>query len=452
MQLVALLPLFALAAPEGSTLHQERVAIVTRHGIRVPFPPVLGEPATVFTRDAKREWFSDPRVWGAVETAALTDHGKEVIRRMGAWMAEFVLPAQPYNFTVYADLDATRRDIQTAEAFMRGALPAANFTVDPWDLAHPEYMKWLMNQGNSSTPACPVSGDMEEVVKAETGGDFAALSEEQQSAIMAVNSALDCCADTACPKATPAGSCTLMDIPTTWEGRKQYWEDIGGPLSVAAKLVEYLQLLYLNGMDWTRLAPSLTERDIATLMRLHEESMGIADDAWNAQTAGSEMLAHIAATFQQRVSALTAPSSAPIKGLRSHPSDRLVYYAAHDINIYLLRRLLRLEWKTASMNPNESPPGGFLEFDLASAGEPKEFFVKAFFVSQTYAQMREARPLTAADPASRVFAVIPGCAGGPELSCPFEEFKALVLREIKAECVQLTDLSVLKPRVAEVVV
>ena len=102
MQLVALLPLFALAAPEGSTLHQERVAIVTRHGIRVPFPPVLGEPATVFTRDAKREWFSDPRVWGAVETAALTDHGKEVIRRMGAWMAEFVLPAQPYNFTVYA--------------------------------------------------------------------------------------------------------------------------------------------------------------------------------------------------------------------------------------------------------------------------------------------------------------------------------------------------------------
>ena len=27
------------------------------------------------------------------------------------------------------------------------------------------------------------------------------------------------------------------------------------------------------------------------------------------------------------------------------------------------------------MNPNESPPGGFLEFDLASAGEPKEFFV-----------------------------------------------------------------------------
>ena len=191
------------------------------------------------------------------------------------------------------------------------------------------YMKWLMNQGNSSTPACPVSGDMEEVVKAETGGDFAALSEEQQSAIMAVNSALDCCADTACPKATPAGSCTLMDIPTTWEGRKQYWEDIGGPLSVAAKLVEYLacplefpslaeaarraknvlrrilkrlerlveeffpmqnnysqgltkrylQLLYLNGMDWTRLVPSLTERDIATLMRLHEESMGIADDA-----------------------------------------------------------------------------------------------------------------------------------------------------------------------------
>ena len=104
------------------------------------------------------------------------------------------------------------------------------------------------------------------------------------------------------------------------------------------------------------------------------------------------------------------------------------------------------------MNPNESPPGGFLEFDLSSTEtrEGREFFVKAFFVSQTYQQMRAASPLTATDPASRVFAAIPDCAGGPELSCPFEEFKALVLREIKEECVQLTNVSALKPSASDV--
>lgn len=42
------------------------------------------------------------------------------------------------NFTVYADLDHTRRDIQTAEAFMKGAFPQANFKVDTWGENHKE--------------------------------------------------------------------------------------------------------------------------------------------------------------------------------------------------------------------------------------------------------------------------------------------------------------------------
>eukprot|EP01043_Picozoa_sp_COSAG02_P030236 COSAG02_NODE_1922_length_10360_cov_38.101452_10_plen_85_part_00 len=82
-----------------------------------------------------------------------------------------------------------------------------------------------------------------------------------------------------------------------------------------------------------------------TLLRLHEESMNIADDDWNAQNAGSEMLVHLAASFQQMVDGPTAP---PIVGLRSDPTDVLVYYAAHDINIYLLRKLLKLNWLTES--------------------------------------------------------------------------------------------------------
>ena len=51
-------------------------------------------------------------------------------------------------------------------------------------------------------------------------------------------------------------------------------------------------------------------------------------------------------------------------------------------------------------------------------------------------QMRHATPLTAPAPApSRVFVTIPECASGPEESCPLEQFRALVLRVIRKECV-----------------
>lgn len=337
----------------ASTLTQERVIIVTRHGIRVPFSPIVGKPTSIFSKNKTREWFADPKLWGADKIAALTKHGKEVIKQMGSHMAEVILPKVPYNFTVYADLDSTHRDIETAEAFMQGAYPSANFTVSDWGANHPYYMKRLMNQGNTSTPLCPVSGDLENVVLAEIGGNMTRLSIEQSVPIMQINDALDCCSNTVCSitNSTSSDRCTLMDIPSFWEGRKAYWEDIEGPLSVAAKLAEYIQLLYLNNMDWQRLVPSMTENQLANIMRLHEESMGIADDAWNARSAGSEMLVHITATFQQAV------SKEEIPGLRSSPDDSLVFYAAHDINIYLLRRLLRLNWLTESFNPNESPPG-----------------------------------------------------------------------------------------------
>ena len=94
-------------------------------------------------------------------------------------------------------------------------------------------------------------------------------------------------------------------------------------------------------------------------------------------------------------------------------------------------------------------PGGFLMFVMysdANAVRPlkeADYYVKAFFVSQSYKQQREATPLTAADPASKVFAVMPTCANGPELSCPFPEFKKLVRQEAKLECVQLLDTAFL---------
>ena len=172
---------------------------------------------------------------------------------------------------------------------------------------------------------------------------------------------------------------------------------------------------------------------------------------WNARRFGATLAVHLAATMQQHV----APAAA-IRGLKSKPGDFLVYYAGHDINIYFLRRLLRLNWLTESYNPNESPTGGMLQLELLSAPDTtaggKDYFVKAFFMSQSYDQQRNATALAGtpragagAPSASRVFAAMPDCQSGPELSCPFARFKALVLAAVEPACVELVDPAVLRP-------
>ena len=210
-------------------------------------------------------------------------------------------------------------------------------------------------------------------------------------------------------------------------------------------------------MDTSTVVPGLDAYAIGRLTRVHQLNMEVTDgNSWVARAFGSDLLAHVTATMQQ----LFYESEVP--GLQSRPSDLMVYYAGHDINICepppqpprtistavplssmcrradFLRVLLGLSWLTESWNPNQSPPGGMLRFELLrgppdSANQP--FYVKAYFESQSMDQQRQASPLDATNPPDRSFVAIPGCAGGPENSCPFGEFKALALRAVDQECV-----------------
>jgi len=446
--LLVLLLLPRCAAADASTLTQERVLVITRHGIRVPYPPLKDLGWDVYSTEDGRDWFTNFTDWGADQVAGLTDHGQKVIREMGAFFKQTLLKDAKGGYIIYSAVDSTQRDIKTAINFFKGAYPHADVTVNdmvgPNSESEKQYVKALLNQGDfDANSRCPTSAQIQGVIDGATGGNLTYISTEQQRNIMEVNEALACCKKDLCVhqgNSSFGDRCTLMSLPTKWEGQQLYWEDFTGPLTVSAKLMEFIQLVYMNGMDHTKIAPTMSEEDIASLMRLHAESMGIPDDYWNSRNAASELFVHLAATMQQTV------TGEDITGLKSKASDSLVYYAAHDINIYLIRRFLRLNWMTASFNPNQSPPGGMLIFVLYSkkkGAKGKDYFVKAFFMTQSMRQQKEASPLTEADPASRVFAIMPGCADGPELSCPFHDFKRLVLSQIKAECVQLVDPQVL---------
>ena len=87
---------------------------------------------------------------------------------------------------------------------------------------------------------------------------------------------------------------------------------------------------------------------------------------------------------------------------------------------------------------NQAMPGGMLGFEILSDGAAApNYYLNVTFTSQSYAQQRAASPLTgggAAAPDS-VFVTIPECATGPQGTCPLADFRNLVLRAIRDECV-----------------
>ena len=62
-------------------------------------------------------------------------------------------------------------------------------------------------------------------------------------------------------------------------------------------------------------------------------------------------------------------------------------------------------------------------------------FVKAAFVYQTLAQLRDATPLDDAHPAGRVELAIPGCTDGPGGGCPVEGFRRIIAAAAPPNCV-----------------
>lgn len=135
----------------------------------------------------------------------------------------------------------------------------------------------------------------------------------------------------------------------------------------------------------------LTEQDILDLSQLHAEFVSeIVTNDVMAQHFGSTLLTHFLASFVQTVTQKPIESSTHIVTTSQHSSDRtsldqrqtpdaqprifhglqnrFLYYAAHDINICFIRRLLgygqsRLA-NTSSLCIAENNHSNFIAFDI----------------------------------------------------------------------------------------
>ncbi|KAJ0399489.1 hypothetical protein P43SY_003366 [Pythium insidiosum] len=372
----------------------------------------------------------------------------------------------PYGFGTTSPTAEQIDAFLTAQAFVNGAFPACSSLVPIT-----KGTRLLFEQGQDPTATCPVCSRTlyEGMIGAP---DCRFVVAENRREIEELNTLLDCCAPVACAvNASDAAAasndtqCTFFDVPTQWRGDfYSPWKDA---LASADYMAEFLTLLALNNM--TIPAPFTFEK-ILELARIHEAHMDLVTNEVNSENFGGTFLAHLTASFEQTMTgkALPLPAGKPGPKLAQSLDNRFLYYAGHDINLLYVRNLLRLEWYSHGWHPHEPTPGSMLIFELHSSDHaesspltsnasvkvgrrlvgasetpsPDSYYVKALFVTASPLQMRDGTPLSADHPPNVVPVIIPECSrdvrlsdGSIDVRCSFADFKALMSRSLKHECV-----------------
>jgi len=308
LKLLQLIPVLLLAGSPAAEAAEapvlEKVVLVQRHGVRSPT-----KPPSAYARYSTEAWPDWP-----VAPGELTPHGAENIRLSAAWLRSHyadlgLLPANgcAAGISVWAD-GADERTRDSGQAFLDGAFPACGFTA-----AHgPDGQRDPVFDGAEVCRPDP-EATRKALAAATTGLEprkaEIELAEQTLAAILK----------------TPSGE--ALDLKTS------------------ASLAETLLLEYSQGMEpaqvgWGRASAD----DIAKVMLLH-----------NLSSAVSRRTPYIA-SHNGAVMARTV-----LAALQGEGTLKLI--DGHDTNLSNLAGILDVSW-TLPGQPDETPPGGTLAFEL----------------------------------------------------------------------------------------
>ncbi|CAH0475845.1 unnamed protein product [Peronospora belbahrii] len=490
--LIALVPTSARLDTPKSGLRQ--VIILSRHGVRGPYGMGTEIPSEEllkkYVRNSNLNLPLSANAWGTSETEdpteivspKLTKHGFRVVQRMGEYFRDY-LYNEFLNATceeTFSYADNNQRDNLTAAAFLSGLYPSCKELVPIT-----KETQLLFEQGQDPTANCPVCSKA--IYEGITGSnDTRFILQDICEEVTEVNDLLQCCAASLCPDnkdsrnidlSERSAKCDLFRISTQWNGAFYLpWKDT---LSNADYFSEWLLLQSLNNMS---LPSQLSFEKILSLAKIHETHMDLITNEVNSASFGATLLAHLTASFEQNIMQKPLPVA---KGegprLLQGPENRLLYYAAHDINLLYVRNLLRLQWYTKGWHPHQPVPGSMLVFELhATTANTKDqaslsilksrklklddtdqarvawhaegaegvrsddsrFYVKLYFVAASPEQIRNGEELSADSPPDRVQVIIPSCSeemdigdGKIDVRCPFSKFKQLIGKTLKHACV-----------------
>jgi 4-phytase / acid phosphatase len=411
-------PFAASALAQSSTVSGEKLQYViylSRHGVRSP----TGKPEQYekFSASAWPEW--------PVQPGYLTPHGYDLMKLFGAYdriqLADqgLLAPADcddATHVTILADSDQRTRE--TGKALAEGLMPGCD--VETHALAegtHDPLFHGMSATEANLDPALAVAA-----IGGRIGGDPNNLAQAYRPQLAALDKILAGCGKV---PVTNAARTSLFDVPAVMQpGKGDHGAALRGPLATASTLAENLLLEYTQGMSGTELGwGCLDEASLRQAMELHEAEEDYADRTpVMARMHASNLLDRVLRALDQ------SATGKPQAGAPGKPDDKVLLLVGHDTNISTVAGVLGLDWIIDGRR-NDTPPGGSLVFELwHSAGG---YSIRVYYTAQTLEQMREATPLTAANPPARVPVFVPGCGsaagiGGAGSTCSLEGFKATV--------------------------
>lgn len=306
---------------------------------------------------------------------------------------------------------AGQRTRETGRALAEGIFPGCNVQVraraegvkDP--LFHP------MDEGVTAPDRALAAA----AIAGRIGGDPNNLTEAYRPQLETLDRIL-----AGCGKASTESKdrTSILNVPASLaSGSGDHLATLRGPVPVASTLSENLLLEYTEGMKGDRLGwGCLDETALRTVMQLHSAAADYSERTPAiARLYASNLLDAIGRSLDQ------AASGKPAPGALGNPGDRALIIVGHDTNIAAIAGALGLTWIIDGRR-DDTPPGGALVFSLYRSMADNSLFVRVAYTAQTLAQMREARPLTLADPPASAPVFVPAC-GRADGSCSLADLE-----------------------------
>ncbi len=384
------------AQPRDADL--ELVVMLSRHGVRSP----------IGARDRYGKYSAAPWPAWDVPPSYLTAHGYQLMKLFGVWdrtrfsSERLFAPtgcADAAHVSVVADIDQRTRE--TGKALAEGMFPGCEIAVH----AQPEGTTDPLFRPIESGAAHPDEALTTAAALGRVGGDFNNLAEAYRSQLTLLDRVLAGCGHAP----ANASRTSLFDIP-----------DAHSRVSTAATIAENLLLEYTEGMSQANTGwGCLDGATLRTIMQVNSANWdyGMRTPA-EARVYASILLDRIQKTMQQ------SATGAAVPGALGKPGDRLVILVGHDTNLVAVAGALGIDW-IFDGRVDDTPPGGALLFELWRPRDGGKPFVRLEYIAQTLEQMRNAEPLTAANPPAQAPIFVPGC-GRADLSCTWDGFSAAV--------------------------
>lgn len=384
----------AAAAPapmEGD--HLEQVILLSRHNLRAP---VVASGALAS---------ATPETWARWDVGAgeLTTKGGVLEVYMGRYMGQWLRQAQllpatgcPQRDDFHAHANSLQRTQATAQFFVAGAFPGCHVAVEqrmPLGTMDPLFNPVIHRDDAAfRTRAVPA------MQQALSASDLAPALSVVEAITRYPQSA-------AC---TGRSDCHLALADTTFSTEPGSEPRALGSLALASGLVDALLMEHYQGRGipregWGRLNNEAQWQALAQIRNRYQDIL-----------FGTPEVAHdVAAPLLARVSALFEDPASP----------KVTLLVGHDSNIGSVLAALGISDYALPGQYEKTPIGGLLQFERWRDRHSGVERIRLAYVYPTTAQLRDAQPLTEAQPPGLVALSLPGC---DRQGCSSAQFQQLL--------------------------